>query len=206
MITRIYEENPNPREVRQVASALRDGKVAIIPTDTLYAFVCGIEHRQAVDVIARMKGYNIKQAKYALMCASLSQASEYLRPLDKPTFALLRQCLPGPFTFILEANGNVPRTYQNANRTIGIRVPSNEVARAIIEDVGTPLVCTSVRPLGDSGDEPEQYTDPELIHERFGRQVHVVVDGGLATDEVSTVIDCTADFVITRQGKGIVEI
>lgn len=117
------------------------------------------------------------------------------------SFALLKQCLPGPYTFIMEASGSVPRNYQNANKTIGIRVPENDIARAIIEEVGCPLICTSVRPLGEE-DEPENYCDPELIHERFGSRVDVVVDGGIADTEPSTVIDCSDGIELVRQGKG----
>lgn len=139
-----------------------------------------------------------------MLCASLSQASEYFRSIDRDTFALLKQCLPGPFTFIMEASGAVPRNYQNANKTIGIRVPDNDITRAIIEEVGAPLICTSVRPL-DGDDEVENYTDPELIHESFGSRVDIVVDGGIADDQPSTVVDCSDGVEVVRQGKGYIE-
>ena len=205
MIIKMYNGNPNTREVRRVADMLRDGGIAILPTDTLYAFACSMEHKKAAEQIAQLKGYRLKQAKYSMLCASLSQASEYFRSIDRDTFALLKQCLPGPFTFIMEAAGAVPRNYQNANKTIGIRVPDNDITRAIIEEVGTPLICTSVRPLGEE-DEPENYTDPELIHDRFGNRVDVVVDGGLADPTPSTVIDCSDGIELVRQGKGMVDL
>ena len=204
MITKLYNDNPNVREVRHIADMLRNGGVVIVPTDTLYAFACSMEHKRAVEEIAQLKGFKIKQAKYSMLCSSLSQASEYVRAMDKEVFALLKRCLPGPFTFIMEASGNVPRNYQNSNKTIGIRVPDNEILRAIIEEVGAPLIATSVRPIGED-DEVENYTDPELIHDRFGSRVDVVVDGGIADAEPSTVIDCSDGAELLRQGKGVVD-
>lgn len=205
MIIKLYNDNPNVREVRRVADALRDGRVVILPTDTLYAFACSMEHKKAVEEIAQLKGFKVKQARYSMLCSSLSQASEYVRAMDRDTFALLKRSLPGPFTFIMEAAGTVPRNYQNANKTIGIRVPQCEITRAIIEELGVPLICTSVRPI-DGDDEVENYTDPELIYERFGNRVHIVVDGGPADGEPSTIIDCSDGIELVRQGKGICEI
>lgn len=200
MIVKLYNSNPNPRDVRRVADLLRDGGVAILPTDTLYAFCCSMQHKKAAEQIAQLKGFRLKQARYSMLCASLSQASEYYRSIDRDTFALLKQCLPGPYTFIMEAAGTVPRNFQNANHTIGIRVPDNDITRAIIDELGTPLICTSVRPLDD--DEVENYTDPELIHERFGSRVDIVVDGGLADPTPSTVVDCSDGVELVRLGKG----
>lgn len=205
MLTKLYDNNPNPREVRRIADLLRDGGVVIVPTDTLYAFACSMEHKRAVEEIAQLKGFKLKQAKYAMLCSSLSQASEYVRAMDRDTFALLKRSLPGPFTFIMEASGAVPRNYQNSNKTIGIRVPDNAILRAIIEELGMPLIATSVRPL-DAEDEVENYTDPELIHERFGSRVAMVVDGGIADAEPSTVIDCSDGIELVRQGKGFVDL
>ena len=206
MLIRLYNDNPNVREVRRIADALRDGEVAILPTDTLYAFACSMEHKRAVEEIAQLKGFKLKQAKYSMLCADLSMASEYVRAMDRDTFALLKRALPGPYTFIMEASGAVPRNYQNTNHTIGIRVPDSGIARAIIEELGTPLICTSVRPLDDDGDEPENYTDPELIHDRFGSRVWAVVDGGIADPDPSTVIDCSDGIELVRQGKGFIDL
>lgn len=201
MIIKLYNGNPNVREVRRIADILRDGGIVILPTDTLYCFACSMEHKKAAEAIAQLKGYKLKQAKYSMLCESLSQASEYVRAMDKDTFSLLKASLPGPYTFIMEASGSVPRNYQNANKTIGIRVPENDIARAIIEEVGCPLIATSVRPLGED-DETEYYTDPELIHDRFGSRVEIVVDGGIADIEPSTVVDCSDGIEVVRQGKG----
>lgn len=204
MITKLYNGNPNVREVRHVADMLRDGGVAILPTDTLYAFACALDNKRGVEAIAQLKGFKLKQAKYSMLCSSLSQASEYVRAMDKDVFALLKRCLPGPFTFIMEASGAVPRNYQNSNKTIGIRVPDNGILRAVVEELGMPLIATSVRPIGED-DEVENYTDPELIHERFGGRVDVVVDGGIADPDPSTVIDCSDGIELVRQGKGIMD-
>jgi tRNA threonylcarbamoyl adenosine modification protein (Sua5/YciO/YrdC/YwlC family) len=201
MIIKLYNDKPNTRDVRRIAETLQSGGIVVLPTDTLYCFACSMEHKKAVEVIAQLKGFKLKQAKYSMLCDSLSQASEYVRPMDKEVFSLLKQCLPGPYTFIMEANSNVPRNYQNANKTIGIRVPENNIALAVIAEVGIPLVCTSVRPIGEE-DEPENYTNPELIHDRFGSRVDMVIDGGIVDGEPSTVVDCTNGITLIRQGKG----
>lgn len=206
MQIRIHPVNPSERDVRRVADRLRDGAVVVVPTDTLYAFACSMQFKQAVETIAHLKGFKLKQAKYSLLCASLSQVSEYVRPLDKQMFALLKSALPGPYTFILEANGNVPRNYQNANRTIGVRVPDNAILRAIVEEVGCPLVATSVRKL-DEEQEVEYLTDPTLIHDTFGSRVDLVVDGGIGDESPSTVVDCSGDEpVVLRYGKGEIDL
>lgn len=206
MIVKLYNDNPNVREVRRVADALRSGEVVVLPTDTLYAFAASMEHKKAVEEIALLKGFKLKQAKYSMLCSSLSQASEYFRTIDRDTFAILKQCLPGPFTFIMEAAGSVPRNFQHQNHTIGIRVPDCAITRAIIEELGMPLIATSVRPIGEEDGEIENYTDPDLIHDRFGSRVALVVDGGLADADPSTVVDCSNGIEIIRQGKGEIEI
>lgn len=203
MIVKIYTQNPNSRDVNRVADIISQGGVAVIPTDTLYAFVCGIEHKKAVERIAQLKGFTAKKARYSMLFSSLSQASEYVRPMDKDTYQLLRGCLPGPYTFVMDANNQVPRTYQNQNKTIGIRVPDNEICKAVIEAVGTPLIGTSVRVDGQE-QEVEYLTDPELIHEAFEGRTDVVVDGGLGESEPSTVIDCSEGRLeLLREGKGM---
>ncbi len=206
MIARIYPDNPNPREIRRVADLLNGGGIAVVPTDTLYAFACSLQHKQAVETIARLKGFSLKKAKYSMLCASLSMASEYVRPMDRDTFALLKGCLPGPFTFIMDANGNVPRNYLNPNKTIGIRVPDNNILRAVVEELGHPLVGTSVRRV-DEEQEVEYLTDPELIAETYGSQVDLVVDGGIGEAEPSTVVSCAGGAIeLIRRGKGAIDL
>lgn len=202
MITKIYPDNPNARDVRRVVDLLNEGGIVIVPTDTLYAFACSMEFKRSVETIARLKGFSLKKAKYSMLCSSLSMASEFVRPMDKDVYTLLRNCLPGPYTFIMDANNNVPRNYQNPNKTIGVRVPDNPILQAIVNDLGCPLIGTSVR-LEDDDREVEYLTDPELIHEAFGAQVDMVVDGGIGEDVPSTVIDCSGgDIQLIRQGKG----
>ncbi len=201
MVLKLYNDNTNTRDIRRIADTLRSGGIVILPTDTLYCFACALDNKKGVETIALLKGFKLKQAKYSMLCESLSQASEHLRPLDRDVFALLKRSLPGPYTFILEANSNVPRNFQNANRTIGIRVPDNNITRSVIAELGMPLIATSVRPL-DEDDEVENYTDPDLIHDRFGSRVDIVVDGGIADADPSTVIDCSDGIQLIRQGKG----
>ena len=206
MITKIYTDNPNPREVRRVVDLLQQGGIIVVPTDTLYAFACSMEFKRSVEAIAQLKGFSLKKAKYSMLCSSLSMASEYVRPMDKDTYALLRNCLPGPYTFIMDANNNVPRNYLNPNKTIGVRVPNDTVLKAIVETLGCPLIGTSVRQV-DSEQEVEYLTDPELIHEAFGHRVDMVVDGGIGEDEPSTVVDCSGgELEVVRYGKGTIDL
>ncbi len=206
MIIKLYPNNPNKHDVRKVVDLLGSGGIIIVPTDTLYAFACSMEFKKSVEIIARLKGFSLKKAKYSMLCHSLSQVSEYVRPMDKDTFALLRRCLPGPFTFVMDASGNVPRNYLNPNKTIGVRVPSNPICNTIIETLGCPLIATSVRTL-DINRESEYLTDPELIHDLFSSQVDLVVDGGIGEDSPSTVVDCSGgETLLIRQGKGEIEL
>ncbi|MBQ9473659.1 MAG: threonylcarbamoyl-AMP synthase [Bacteroidales bacterium] len=204
MLLKLYSDNPNRRDITRIADALADGQVVVIPTDTIYAFACSINFKKSVERIAALKGFTVKQAKYSLLCSSLSMASEYIRPLSKDCYQMLRSTLPGPYTYILEASNGVPRHYTNADKTIGIRVPDNPICQAIIEAVGSPLIATSVRYLDkDIDEEPEYITNPELIEESFGHKVDIVVDGGEGDIQPSTVVDLTGDDpTVLRYGKG----
>ena len=206
MITKIYTENPNTRDIRRVVDLLQQGGIIIIPTDTLYAFACSMEFKRSVETIAQLKGFTLKKAHYSMLCSSLSMASEYVRPMDKDTFALLKECLPGPYTFIMDANGNVPRNFMNPNKTIGVRVPNNSILQSVVETLGCPLIGTSVRRI-DKEQETEYLTDPELIHETFGNRVDLVIDGGMGQNEPSTVVDCSGgEITVIRYGKGPIEL
>lgn len=206
MITKIYTENPNTRDIRRVVDLLQQGGIVILPTDTLYAFACSMEFKRSVETIAQLKGFTLKKARYSMLCSSLSMASEYVRPMDRDTFALLKECLPGPYTFIMDANGNVPRNYVNPNKTIGVRVPNNSILQAVVETLGCPLIGTSVRRI-DEEQETEYLTDPELIHEAFGNRVDLVVDGGIGEDAPSTVVDCShGEIEVVRYGKGPIDL
>lgn len=206
MLIKLYTESPNAREINKIADTINAGGIIVIPTDTLYAFACSMQFKKSVETIAQLKGFTLKKAKYSMLCESLSQASEYLRPMDKDTFTLLKQCFPGPYTFIMDANNNVPRNYQNANKTIGVRIPANPISHAIVAAVGCPLIVTSVR-RENQVQESEYHTDPELIHEEYGNRIDLVVDGGIGEDTPSTVVDCSeGKLTIVRRGKGDIEL
>lgn len=206
MITKIYADNPNTREIRRVVDLLNQGGIVVVPTDTIYAFACSMEFKRSVESIALLKGFSLKKARYSMLCSSLSMASEYVRPMDKDTFALLKSCLPGPYTFVMDANNNVQRNYLNPNKTIGIRVPDNNILQAIVDTLGSPLIGTSVRRV-DEEQETEYLTDPELIHEAFGNKVDLVIDGGFGDDQPSTVVDCSdGNLEVIRYGKGKIDL
>ena len=206
MLLKIYSDNPNYHDVDRVAKVLKSGGIIVIPTDTLYAFACSMEFKRSVETIAQLKGFTLKKAHYSMLCSSLSMASEYVRPMDRDAFALLKECLPGPYTFIMDANGNVPRNYVNPNKTIGVRVPNNSILQAVVETLGCPLIGTSVRRI-DEEQETEYLTDPELIHETFGNSVELVVDGGIGEDSPSTVVDCShGQIEVIRYGKGPIDL
>jgi len=200
MLIKIYPENPNPREISRVVEVLRSGGLIIYPTDTIYGLGCDFSNNKAVEKVAQIKGINLKKDHLSIICHDLSHLSDYTKPLDSTTFKLLKKNLPGPFTFILPANNNVPRIFKNNKKTIGLRIPDNSIALEIVRELGTPLLSTSIR---DEDEILEYTTDPELIYEKFRDIVDLVIDGGYGDNEPSTVVDCTAfPFEITRQGKG----
>lgn len=200
MLIRLYNENPNQKEILKIVEILRCGGVIVYPTDTIYGIGCDITKPKAVERVARIK--NIKTVKTALtfIFCDLSHISDYCRPLSNRTFKLLKKNLPGPFTFILGANSNVPKLFQSSKKNLGIRIPQNNIIREIVRELGNPLISTSVR---DEDTIIEYITDPGLIHEKFGDLVDLVIDGGYGGNIPSTIVDCTGDDpVIIREGKG----
>jgi tRNA threonylcarbamoyl adenosine modification protein (Sua5/YciO/YrdC/YwlC family) len=203
MMIKIYPENPAPKHLKMVIETLEKGGVVIFPTDTVYALGCSIYQPKAIDRIAQLKGIKKEKANFSFIFNDLSMLSEFTKPFDNSTFRLMRKNLPGPFTFILNANNNVPKIFQSKKKTIGIRIPENNILTSIIEELGHPLVTTSIH---DDDEIIEYTTDPELIHERFKDKVDLVIDGGYRDNQASTVVDCTGDEPeIIRQGKGILE-
>ncbi|MBN2264099.1 MAG: threonylcarbamoyl-AMP synthase [Prolixibacteraceae bacterium] len=200
MLIRLYNENPDPRRINQIVDVLRNGGIIIYPTDTVYAMGCDITNQKAVEKVARLKGIQVEKSQFSFICYDLSQLSDFTKPIPNTIFKLMRRNLPGPFTFILEANNNVPRYFKGKKKTVGIRVPNNNITREIVKELGNPIFSTSVH----SNDEIEAYpTDPELIHEEFTDKVDLVIDGGFGDNNVSTIIDCTGDeYVVVREGKG----
>ncbi|MEE1541769.1 MAG: L-threonylcarbamoyladenylate synthase [Paludibacteraceae bacterium] len=202
MLIRIYEENPNQREVDKVVQFLRDGGLIVYPTDTIYGLGCDIFNAKAVEKICRYKKIDPRKANLSFICYDLSNISEYAK-VDNQTFKLMKKNLPGAFTFILNGNSNLPKLFRN-KKTVGIRVPDNNVIRELVKGLGNPILSTSVK--DDDDDILEYFTDPELIHERLSNIADVVIDSGFGELEPSTIVDCTGDEpVIVRQGKGVLE-
>ncbi len=202
MLLKIYNENPNPREIEKVVSLLRDGGIVVYPTDTLYGMGCDALNVRAVEKICNLKGINPQKSNLSIICNDLSAISEYAR-VDTPTFKLMKRNLPGPFTFILATTSSLPRIYKN-KKTVGIRIPDNPIIREFARVLGNPVLNTSVK---DEGEEIEYTTDPELIHDKWSDIVDIVIDGGYGGIEPSTVVDCTSDEPeIVRQGKGVLNL
>ena len=203
MLTKVYSENPNPKQIESIVGVLQGGGVIIYPTDTVYGIGCDIHNQKAVERIARIKGLRPEKADFSFICRDLSHLSEYARQVPNSVFKLMKRNLPGPFTFILNASNKVPKILESKKKTVGIRIPDNEIVAAIVERLGNPLLTTSVH----FEDEMIEYaTDPELIHEKYADMVDLVVDGGYGGIEFSTVVNCTGDEPeIIRQGLGILE-
>jgi len=200
---KIYNDNPNPREIKRVVEVLRKGGLIIYPTDTVYGLGCDITKTKALEKIARIKGVKLDKANWSFVCADLSNLSDYVRQIDTPTFKILKRALPGPYTFILPGNNRLPKAFKN-KKTVGIRVPDNNIAKAIVEALGNPIVSTSIR---DEDDVIEYTTDPELIFEKWQNLVDVVIDGGYGDNVPSTVIDLSTDEpTLIREGQGSLDI
>ncbi|MBR4787507.1 MAG: threonylcarbamoyl-AMP synthase [Bacteroidales bacterium] len=204
MLLKIYPENPNQRAIDRVVECLNDGGVIIYPTDTIYGIGCDIFKPKSIERITDMLGDRKKKSAMTFICSDLSHLSDYAKPISNPIFKTMKKVLPGPFTFILEANGNVPKLLQSNKKSVGIRVPDNNIIREIVRQLGHPILSTSVK---DDDEVVEYTTDPELIHERYGDLVDIVIDGGYGDNTPSTVLDCTGDSIeIIREGKGDVSL
>lgn len=199
MLIKLFEDNPNERDILKIVSVLRKGGIIIYPTDTVYAIGCDINNVKAVQRIAALKGIKPEKASFSMICRDLSNIATYAKVSDE-VFKIMKRCLPGPFTFILNATTKLPNILMNRRKTIGIRIPANYIAMAIVEELGNPLLTTSVH---DDDEIVEYTTDPELIHEKYCRSVDLVIDGGYGHNVASTVVDCTGDEPeIIRQGIG----
>jgi len=202
MLIRIHPEDPQPRLIRQVAECLKDGGVIIYPTDTIYGLGCDILQQKAVEKICMIKGVDPRKAMLSFICRDLSHLSVYTKSIATPLYRMLKQYLPGPFTFILPASKLVPKILQNKKSTIGLRIPDNRICHDILDALGNPLLSASL-----PGEMVEEYTDPEVIYEKFGKQVDFVIDGGVGGMVPSTIIDCSTDnWEVTRQGLGVFEL
>lgn len=198
MLIQIHPVNPQPRLVRQVADILRQGGIIIYPTDTIYGLGCDIYQHKAIDKICQIKNVQPQKANLSFVCYDLSDLSHYAKQLDTPVYRTLKQYLPGPYTFILEASKEVPKILKTKRDTVGIRVPDNKIARGIVEELGNPILSATL-----PGDNVEDYTDPEVIHDRFGNLVDLVIDGGFGGIVPSTIIDFTSgEALVIREGAG----
>jgi len=204
MLLRIHPVNPDQRQLAKALEILRDGGVIIYPTDGVYAFGCDATKQRAVEKVARLKGIKPEKADFSLVFADLSHLSDYTRPVETRIYKLMKTCLPGPYTFILGANNQVPKLFRNNKKTIGIRIPDNAICRELARELGNPLISSSVH---DEDEIVEYTTDPSLIYERYQDQVDLVIDGGYGLNTPSTVIDCTGEEpVLIRRGAGEVEL
>jgi tRNA threonylcarbamoyl adenosine modification protein (Sua5/YciO/YrdC/YwlC family) len=201
MLISIHPTNPQPRQLAIIKDCLESGGIIAYPTDTIYGLGCDIFHPEAVEKICAIKKVNPEKAQLSFICSDLSHLSNYAKSINNSLFRILKSTLPGPFTFVLPASKEVPKILQNKKKTIGLRIPDNKIALAIIETLGHPILSASF-----PGENIEDYTDPEIIQEHWGKQIDIVVDGGIGGIIPSTVVDCTTDeYVILRQGAGVWE-
>ncbi|WP_016990174.1 L-threonylcarbamoyladenylate synthase [Flavobacterium sp. ACAM 123] len=200
---KIYPDNPNEAAIAKVVKVLRDGGLVIYPTDTVYGLGCDITNTKALERIAKIKGVKLEKANFSFICSDLSNISDYVRQIDTATFKLLKRALPGPYTFILPGNNNLPKEFKKKT-TVGIRVPDNSIALEIVRQLGNPIVSTSIR---DDDDVIEYTTDPELIFEKWQNLVDMVIDGGYGDNVGSTIIDLSGEEpTVLREGKGSLDI
>ena len=202
-LIKMYDENPSPKALAQVVEVLRKGGLIIYPTDTVYGLGCDITNSKALEKIARIKKVKLDKANFSFICNDLSNLSSYVRQIETPVYKLLKRALPGPYTFVLKGNNKLPRDFKK-KKTVGIRVPDNNIIRSIVKELGNPIVSTSIY---DEDELIEYTTDPELIFEKWKDRVDLVIDGGYGDNVPSTIIDVSGDQVeVIREGKGSLEI
>jgi tRNA threonylcarbamoyl adenosine modification protein (Sua5/YciO/YrdC/YwlC family) len=200
---KIYEDKPNETAIKKVVEVLKNGGLVIYPTDTVYGLGCDITNSRALEKLAKIKGVKLEKANFSFVCSSLSNISDYVKQIDTPTFKILKRALPGAYTFILPGNNDLPKDFRK-KKTVGIRVPDNNIAIQIVEMLGNPIVSTSIH---DEDEVIEYSTDPELIFEKWQNLVDLVIDGGYGENIASTIIDLTGhEPIIVREGKGDVNV
>ena len=200
MLIKLYNDNTNHKDVLKIVDILKSGGIVVYPTDSVYGLGCDINNQKSAERIAKLKGTKLEKANFSFIFDDLSHLSDYTRPINNYIYKVMKRNLPGPFTFILEANNNVPKIFKSKKKTIGIRIPDNNIIRKIVEELGNPIMTTSVH---DDEEIVEYITDPELIYENFKDKVDIVVDGGYGNNVASTVVNCVGDEIdIIRQGVG----
>lgn len=198
MLLHLHPVDPQPRQIKTIVECLLDGGVIVYPTDTIYGLGCDIFQHKAIERIARIKHADPAKANFSFVCYDLSDLSTYTKSIDTPLYRVLKTCLPGPYTFILPSSKEVPKILKSKKNTVGIRVPENKIARIIVQELGHPILSTTL-----PGEMVEEYTDPEIIEDNFGKLVDIVIDGGIGGMIPSTVIDCTgSNPVLVRKGLG----
>lgn len=201
---KLYEENPEQKKMDAIIHILQNDGVIIYPTDTVYAFGCSIMSRNAIDRLARLKGMEPGKERFSLIFNGLSHVSEYAKNIHTPIFKVMKKALPGPYTFILHSSNKLPKLLYSAKKTVGVRVPNHNIPRTIVQQLGFPIITTSIR---DEDEIIEYSTDPELIYEKFGNMVDAIINGGYGNNIPSTIIDCTGDdFEILREGLGDINV
>jgi len=201
-LIKIYNENPNEREIDKVVKVLQKGGIIIYPTDTVYGLGCDITNTKAMERVAQLKGLKLDKANFSFICFDLSNLSDYVKQIDTPAYKILKKALPGPYTFILPSSTSLPKAFKN-KKTVGIRIPDNNIIRELVKKLGNPIVSTSIY---DEDDLLEYTTDPELIFEKWGNKVDIVIDGGYGSNIPSTVIDLSeGEITVLREGLGSVD-
>ena len=202
-LIRIYEENPNPKDIKRVVDVLKKGGIVIYPTDTVYGLGCDITNTKALEKLARIKGVKLEKANWSFICHDLSNLSDYTKQIESTTFKILKKALPGPYTFILSVSKSLPNVFKK-KKTVGIRVPDNNIILDLVRALGNPIVSTSIK---DDDTILEYTTDPELIYEKWNKLVDIVIDGGYGDNEASTILDFTnGEVEVIREGKGSLDI
>jgi tRNA threonylcarbamoyl adenosine modification protein (Sua5/YciO/YrdC/YwlC family) len=204
MFLEINENNIDDRLIQQIVDELKKGALVIFPTDTVYSVGCDLYNKKALEKLARLKDIKLNKARFSIICPNLSDLSNYVKQIDRPTFKLLKQNLPGPFTFILTATNEIPRLFDSNRKEIGIRIPNNKITLRLAELLGTPLATTSLH--DDEDDITDYFSDPYEIYQRYENRVEVIIDGGYGKLDASTVVDLSSGNIeIVRQGIGILE-
>jgi tRNA threonylcarbamoyl adenosine modification protein (Sua5/YciO/YrdC/YwlC family) len=200
MLVKIHPDNPNPRGIAQIVECLKDGGIIIYPTDTIYGIGCDIFQQKAVERIAKIKNVDLKKQNFSFICSDLSQLSDYTLPISRNIYKSMKRVLPGPYTFILKANGSIPKLFKTKKKTVGIRIPNHNIPKVLVNEIGNPILSTSVH---DEDTIMEYSTDPELIYERYSNKVDIIIDAGIGSLTPSTVVDYSSGKLeIIREGLG----
>jgi tRNA threonylcarbamoyl adenosine modification protein (Sua5/YciO/YrdC/YwlC family) len=205
MLLRLNYDNPHPKDIQLIVDCLKNDGLIIYPTDTVYSIGCDITRQKAIEKLCKLKNIKPEKANFSFVCSDLSHLSNFTKPISNSVFRVMKKALPGPYTFILEANGNVPKLLKQNKKTVGIRVPDNIICNTIIKALGNPIITTSLHNMED--DILDYYTDPEVIHNQYQKLVDIVIDGGFGNLYASTVLDCSNDeIIVIREGLGSLDV